>query len=693
MTRFAFLMALFCLVMPSGAQALAGDWQKDETVSVRLISGVAGVGQETAIPLGLELKLAPEWHTYWRSPGEAGLPPHLDWQNSLTDAGNLQDAALLYPAPKRYTAYGLETIGYHDHIVFPIDAHVRSSGHALVLDAALDLLICSSICVPKNFMLTLTVPEGPATESPEGALIKQFREMMPGNTEQSGFVIKSVVNDGQSLSFEVQSHDVLRGPDIFIEDNKNISFAAPAVKRSSDQHSVTFRVKPADTLPEGVTLVGMPLTLTIVDGDHALEQHITAPPVSAPPPSMTPAPMPLWLAVLFAVFGGLILNLMPCVLPVLSLKILSAIGHGGRETRTVRHSFLVTAAGILFSFLILAMATIGLKALGMTLGWGVQFQQPAFLVLMILLLTVFAANMWGLFEMRLPRWLADNLDGAGYHPSLAHDFATGAFATLLATPCTAPFLGTAVGFALAAGPAEILVIFAALGGGMILPYLAIVAFPRLAIALPKPGAWMVILRHLLGWALALTALWLLWVLAAQITPRFATLVGLCMVGIVLLFALRKTSVSPRLIKLGLLDFALVALGVTLAGSLLPNKTAEVDVHWLPFDERAIAADVEEGKTVFVDVTADWCLTCKANKRFVLAQDQIAARLFHSNIIAMQANWTNPDPVILAFLQKYGRYGIPFNAVFGPSAPHGIVLPELLTPARVIDALDRAAKPQ
>jgi suppressor for copper-sensitivity B len=272
---------------------------------------------------------------------------------------------------------------------------------------------------------------------------------------------------------------------------------------------------------------------------------------------------------------------------------------------------------------------------------------------------------------------------------MAGDFATGAFATLLATPCTAPFLGTAVGFALASGPVNILIIFATLGFGMILPYLAIALFPGIATSLPKPGHWMVTLRHWLGYALASTALWLTWVLAAQITPRFASIVGLCMAAIVILLSLRKTSVSKRLIKFGLLDFALIALGVTLAGSFIPKTEATVDVLWLPFNEQALAADVDEGKTVFVDVTADWCLTCKANKKFILSQDALSQRLFHSDIIAMQADWTNPDPVISDFLHKYRRYGIPFNAVFGPSAPQGIVLPELLTPEAVNNALDKA----
>lgn len=691
-SSFIRLLLLIPLLMPLKAHALSSDWQKDEAASVRLVSGVDGVGQERTIPLALDVELASGWHTYWRSPGAAGLPPEIDWQSSLSDEGNLSAATLIYPAPKRYTAYGLETIGYHDHVVFPIDAKLRVLGHALNISSAVDLLVCSAICVPKHYDLKLTIPAIAATASTDAPLIQQFRDQMPGDAEKSGLLLKSVISDGTNLIITVEAREALNDPDIFIEDSKDISFTAPIIKLSDDKHRVSFTVKPADTLPEASSLVGMPLTLTIIDVNRALEEHVKAPPATAKAPTTVAPPLPLGLAILFALIGGFILNLMPCVLPVLSIKILGAVGHGGGETKAVRRSFLTTAAGVLFSFLILACMTILLKTFGMTFGWGVQFQQPFFLVCLILLLTLFAANMWGLYEIQLPTWFADNLSKTTYHPKLAGDFATGAFATLLATPCTAPFLGTAVGFALTSGPVDILIIFTALGFGMILPYLAIALFPRIATNLPRPGKWMVTLRQVLGYALASTALWLTWVLAAQITPRFASIVGLCMAAILIVLAFHKTSVSKKIIKYGTLDLVLFAFCITLSGSIFPKAPASVDTLWLPFSEHALAADIDEGKTVFVDVTADWCLTCKANKKFILSKDIMKQRLFHSDIIAMQADWTNPDPVITNFLHKYGRYGIPFNAVFGPSAPQGIVLPELLTPEIVMDALDKASKP-
>jgi len=681
-------LALILLLFPLQSFGASSEWVQDNAVSVRLISGVEGVGSEANIPLGLDVKLANGWHTYWRSPGEAGLPPQLDWSRSQDDDANLESATLLYPAPRRYTAYGLETIGYRDHVVFPIDVLLRHKGKTLHADVAVDLLVCSSICVPKHFDLKLDVPAGVATPSADSELLHQARAQLPSDPDSAGLLLESIANDGQNLTFKITSRNALTDPDIFVEDDKNIGFSAPVVKMDSQNHSAELTVKSVDTLPSVASLAGLPVTLTIINGDEAVEIKTKTPTTTIAAAAYVPPQPDFVVALLFALLGGFILNLMPCVLPVLSLKILSIASHGGGKTKRVRQSFLITAAGIIFSFLALAGAMIALRHLGLALGWGVQFQQPLFLMFLVLLLTFFAANLWGLFEIPLPRLFADNLN-ASYRPKLAGDFASGAFATLLATPCSAPFLGTAVGFALASGPRNILAIFGALGLGMSLPYLFVALFPRLATLLPKPGAWMVRLRYLLGFALAATAVWLIWVLAAQITVNYAVIFGMFMAAVTILLALKKRGLKSKLITLGLVEFCIVALLFGFSGALMPKGRAEADRQWLTFDQNALNADIAEGKTVFLDVTADWCLTCKANMRFTLSDQDVVHRLFHTDVIAMQADWTNPDPVISDLLHKYGRYGIPFNIVYGPLAPQGIVLPELLTPSGVLNALDKA----
>ncbi len=406
-------------------------------------------------------------------------------------------------------------------------------------------------------------------------------------------------------------------------------------------------------------------------------------------PSAAPAKaLPLWSVLFLALLGGFILNLMPCVLPVLSLKVMGLIRHGGGEARAIRHSFSSTAAGIVFSFLLLALATIGLKAAGQSVGWGIQFQQPVFLVFMIALLTFFTANLWGFFEIGIPAFIADWINPR-HHPKLAGDFATGALATLLATPCSAPFLGTAIAFAMAAGAAEIVAVFAALGVGMSLPYLAVALWPKLARKLPKPGAWMETLSRLLGFGLAGTVLWLLNVLAAQMGTDATVLIALAMVAMVGQLYLRHKNVLHFLTKPVIAAALLASFGLAYVASAPSSASVEMGA-WKKFDEETLARHVGEGKTVFVDVTADWCLTCKVNKRFALTRDDVRKKLFETEgVIALQADWTNADPSILAFLKKHERYGIPFNIVFGPKAPQGIPLPEILTPSSVIEAIERA----
>jgi suppressor for copper-sensitivity B len=404
--------------------------------------------------------------------------------------------------------------------------------------------------------------------------------------------------------------------------------------------------------------------------------------------------------------GGLILNFMPCVLPVLSIKLLSVVKHGGRARSRVRASFLASAAGIVTSFLVLAGVAVAFKSLGMTVGWGIQFQQPLFLTAMAVVISLFACNLFGFFEILLPRW-AQGLAGLGQgpmtaegaaEPSLIGHFVTGAFATLLATPCSAPFLGTAVGFALARGAVEIMAIFAVLGLGLALPYLLIAAVPALAARLPRPGPWMVTLRRILGLALAGTALWLLSVLATQVGLAPAVSVGglLVALGAVLwLGHARRAGRLPAPAVAGAL-----ALAAFVLPAMLPAPTANAvaqqggaeneDATWKVMDLGLIPALVADGQVVFVDVTADWCLTCQINKKLVLERGEVQARLASGEVVAMRGDWTLPSEEISRYLEGFGRYGIPFAAVYGPALPDGLALPEVLTTDTVVRAMDRAS---
>jgi suppressor for copper-sensitivity B len=336
---------------------------------------------------------------------------------------------------------------------------------------------------------------------------------------------------------------------------------------------------------------------------------------------------------------------------------------------------------------------IVLKGSGAAIGWGIQFQWPWFIAAMAAVTTLFAASLWGWLPIGLPRFAyqaAAEIRGATPYGDA---FLTGAFATLLATPCSAPFVGTAVGFALTRGPGEIAFVFLVLGTGMAAPYLGVAAFPRLVRLLPRPGRWIDALRIVLGLALAGTAIWLLSVLAALSGTRVAAAAAAALGAVVVLLALRSRHVIPAWAArpAGKVVAALVAAAVlwpALAGVAAPGTLAATG-RWQAFDPGKIQQLVGRGKVVFVDVTAAWCLTCKVNEAAVLDRERVASRLFGPDVVAMRGDWTRPDPVLTRYLESFGRYGIPFNAVYGPGRPQGELLPELLTVDAVERALDQA----
>jgi suppressor for copper-sensitivity B len=615
-------------------------------ISARLIAAPSAVGTLSEIPAGVEVKLAAGWKTYWRSPGDAGLPPAISWK----DSRNLAAADFDFPTPHRFSVLGIETIGYADHVVFPVKATPAQPGAPLGLRAELDLLVCADICVPEKFALSLDLPAGEAAPSPQAGLVARAFSAVPKDGPAAGVNLESVEAKGPAVRAVIAAAAPLTTPDLFIETEPYLAFSAPKVALLGGGR-YEFHAAAVDA-PKDLDLAGKKLRLTLADGEVGADFTAVAAAMSASPaaaasaviaPSLPPAGLLSMLGV--ALLGGLILNLMPCVLPVLSLKLLSVAQYGGGERDWVRAGFLATAAGIVASFLMLAAATIGLKAAGAAVGWGVQFQQPVFLGFMMAVTALFAVNLAGWFEIPLPRFIADRMSGTEGR-GLSGAFVTGVFATFLATPCSAPFLGTAVSFALAAGGVEILAIFTALGVGMASPYLLTAAFPGVAGVLPRPGRWMLTVRRVMAAAMLGTTVWLGTVLATQ-------------------------------------------LGGAGDGGKDAATTNAAGVRWVAFDESAIPGLVAAGKVVVVDVTADWCVTCQVNKKLVLNRGATAQMLAGPNVVAMRADWTRPDEGIARYLARHGRYGIPFNIVYGPRAPQGVALPELLTESAVLAAAAQA----
>lgn len=718
----AVAMALL-LTSFSGAyaqtSAAASEWAGDLDklpARARLIAATTGVGQLDRIPVGVEIELRPGFKTYWRTPGGPGFPTTIDWGGST----NLADADFKWPGPTRFDVLGFDSLGYKDNVVFPILVRPDRVGRELRLRANVRYLACDEVCVPMEADLALDLPTGPAEPSAYANLIDRYRARVP-------------VSDGTLVGIDLQGTS-LRGaaeapivqvafdadqpfmsPDLFVEGPETVVFGRPTLRRNAT--TAVFTVSAEDELGEGpVDLAGQSIRFTLVDRDRAFEANITLVPggpdlaasnvlsgagsstgnlASGLTPGGGGASLPLWTILGFALLGGLILNVFPCVLPVLSIKLLSVIGHGGGNPREVRVGFLATVAGILAAFLVLASVVVGLKAAGQTVGWGIQFQQPLFLVAMVLILTLFAANMWGVFEVRLPGRLTDAAARGSGGSGLKGHFFSGGFATLLATPCTAPFLTTAVGFALTRGTGEIYAVFTVLGIGLATPFILVAAFPGVVTRLPRPGPWMITVKKILSLALVATAVWLLWVMSAQVSTLAALVVAGLMIAAVVVIALRRRASTQAVWGAPALVVLLAVLAFT-APLVLPRAETETvagqqaAVSYRAFDEAAIPRLVEGGKVVLVHVTADWCITCKVNEKRVLQAGDVATALNRDEVVVMKADWTRPDDEIAVYLASFDRFGIPFDIVYGPDLPGGSILPELLTANAVLIALRKAS---
>ncbi|MDF1747593.1 MAG: protein-disulfide reductase DsbD family protein [Alphaproteobacteria bacterium] len=705
--RQAAYASLATLTLAIGAAssgfAQESAWDGNEYAAARLISATTAVGQDESLRLGLQFRMEPGWKIYWRSPGDAGLPPVPDWSQS----DNVDTVTMQWPVPSRFEIFDIGTLGYEDAVVFPLIVAPTHPGAPVDLKGEIDFLVCAEICIPGHASLALSLPTGTPALAQEAHLIDRFRATVPAtDAAMAGLTVTNANLDVQPQDqIDVGIAVTAQGspftdPDAFVEGPGGAYFDKPKITLSDDKMSAVLHF----TAPTRMTLTALKqdgITVTIVDGPRALESHVI--PSEAALPLDTAMAQPsdratLWTILGIALLGGLILNLMPCVLPVLSLKLMSVMSKSGKDKASIRAGFLASSAGIILSFLALAGAAIGVKEAGLSVGWGIQFQQPVFLALMVALVTLFACNLLGLFEFRLPGRLGDRAAamGAG-HNSLFHDFLTGAFATLLATPCSAPFLGTAVGFALSAGPMEILAVFTALGLGLALPYLMVALVPDVVRFLPRPGRWMMVLKIILALALAGTAIWLLTVISATLGAENALAIGALALLAALVLATRKIGGS-RLGRASWPISAVLALAAVLApltmaphiqAPMNQNREDATGIQWQQFDPAAISGLVTDGKTVFVDVTADWCVTCQWNKKTVVEVGAVADWLAGPNVIAMKADWTQPDPVIADFLAQHGRYGIPFNIVYGPAAPQGIALPELLSANAVKSAAVQA----
>ena len=702
---------------------LAAAQVKTPHAEVELVAEQSSIAPGQTVRIGLSIKHAPDWHTYWKNPGDSGLPTKVTWQ--LPPGVNISEFD--WPAPKRIATGPIVNFGYEGTILLPATVSLPTSfpaGGTLELKGQAEWLICKDVCIPEEGPISLRLPvaAGAATATPSAARFADADRLRPNAVPGWGRAQVEVAGRDMLVRFHGPASAPLSGFDLFPETEQITEPAVQTTWRTADGYVTRLKLADGARLPKELAFVatspsgfradtgGAPAHALRLVAPVALAATLSfpsAPPLptvaakggaSAAPVAVThredgTADLGLLAAVALAVVGGMILNLMPCVFPVLSLKILSFAQHhgGGDGRRAMRLHGLFYALGVVLSFVLLAGVLLALKAAGAAAGWGFQLQEPAVVWMLAVIFFLIGLNLIGAFEVGqlAPSSL---LSFAARHPGV-DAFATGVLAVIAASPCTAPFMGAALGFALTQGTLSALAVFAALGLGMAVPYVLLAWFPAWLERLPRPGPWMVTLKQALAFPMFLAVVWLVWVLAQQVdVDRTAiVLLGLVALG----FAAWLIGSARATVRWA--GLATILLAVTLAwpgqASLAGNTGQEnapapksaADSRWLPWSAEAVAAAIAEGKPVFVDYTAAWCVSCQANKRLVLLRDDVQAAFASRKVVLMRADWTNRDPRITESLRALGRSGVPVYALHAPGKPV-VLLPELLTPGIVKEAI-------
>ncbi len=685
MRKIFFLSLLLCFLSISYDAGAQGDYVvKNQQSEISLLIGEYNASYAQ---IGLLVKMEPKWHIYWRNPGDTGFPLTLNLGNSK----NINGIEFSWPAPELLREEGapgsyLESYIYKDQVLFPIKITPKEKGQVIEISANISYAICAEICIPAQTNIKAIVNPGYMNKA---ALlqINNVQKTIPQENGYNGLKINNInkydIGDKSFLEVNVSANKISENAEVFIEAGQGFSFVNQKLEINGGIGKFILDI---NSINKGGDVKSTQLKITFVNDGAAVEKDIKGDEIGVVMPPGENATISngynILLMLVFAFVGGLILNVMPCVLPVLSIKLLSVIKYSSGNKSEITKAFLVTALGVLTSFVIFAVITIFLKQAGEVVGWGLHFQQPYFIISLVIILTLFAASLWGLFDINLPFSLNNNQLGG-----VIEHFLTGVLVTVLATPCTAPFLGAAVGFAVTRPAFEIIIIFVAMGLGLAVPYILLAANPGFISILPKPGSWMLTVKKIMGCLLAIAAIWLIWVLSNQLGMLAGIILFiLSVIKVIKLWGAKHYNIInkikiPALVVMVFLSFFL-PLKVSHKSEF---NIAELEI-WEDFHPEHISQLVANGKIVFVDVTADWCLTCKVNKLTTLDSDEIKELFVNDNIIAMRANWTNRNPEIASYLMLHKRAGIPFNIVYGPKYPDGIVLPELLTKSIVKEAV-------
>jgi thiol:disulfide interchange protein DsbD len=663
---------------------------RSDNIEAELVARDTALAPGMPSVVGLRLKHDPHWHTYWQNPGDSGMPTTLQWR---LPAGT-KFSQILWPVPKRIPIPPLMNHGYEGEVVLPVEIRLPAdwpAGQEARLGVRADWLVCKDVCIPGGADLTLNLPVVAASAAPEPRWAKLFDAAFAAMPAGPVTKADATTADGK-ITLRIAGPAPVAGREVFVLSTIEglVESAAPqVVRRDGDANVITLAVTSQLSASEP-RIAGVVVGL----GERALTFEAAMPGKLVPGPGIDQASaakpviagggedLSLALAILFALAGGLVLNLMPCVFPLLSLKVLGFARGGGNAA--MRINGMAFGAGVVLSFVALAVLLLALRAAGEAVGWGFQLQSPPVVAGLAFLFFALGLNLSGVFEFE--SLLPQSLAGATLKHPAADAFLSGVLAAVVASPCTAPFMGAALGYAVTQNAASALAVFAALGAGMALPYLLLAWFPAWRRHLPKPGPWLATFKQLLAFPMYATVVWLAWVLLLQIGVGALPWLGGTLVAISLgaWFAGRRGGAGLWKAATAAVLAGAVTLtwpgGESVAGD--PQTRLE---GWVPYAKADIAALNAAGTPVFVDFTAAWCVTCQVNKKVVLETTSVRQAFAAKSVKLMRADWTRRDPAITAALAEFGRNGVPVYVLYAPDkAP--VLLPEILTERVVTDAL-------
>jgi thiol:disulfide interchange protein len=699
--RSSFYSLLCWGLVAVAPHGLAQSYQGKQLVRAELLADTTAIVPGKSFTVGLLLRMTPGWHTYWKFSGDAGLPTELKWK--LPPGWKIGD--IQWPIPLKTIDPGdIETYGYENEVLLmqEITPPSKLDDPSAKLSSEANWLVCEKICIPGSATLQLDLPVASTSQPANTDVFARYQRLLPRNLPGPDVARADWSRVGSDLRLKITSETLAKYPAVdFFPLPQQETIVGHSAVQSRNNNEIVFRI-PLESAPNDLSsIAGLVVFAQQLNGDNRGAWQITsAPAVSASRPAPARG---IFTFLLFGFLGGIILNLMPCVLPVISLKIFGFIQQAGQSRQKIFRSGIAFTIGIFAWFIALAVLLIALKGAGHDVTWGgFQFTNPYFVLVLSVVVLVFALNLFGVFEISLPQSVTRSLLSTSERKDLLGSFFQGVFATVLATPCTAPFLGTALGFAFTQSAAIILAMLIAIAAGMSSPYLLLSAQPAWLRFLPRPGPWMLHVKQFMGFLLLATLLFLLYVLGAQRGLEGAIWASCFLLAISLVCWMKGAFVVPtapavkQIVVLVLMLLLVIGSGFYFIGDKFQSaKIASADLQgggdWQPFTPERLQTELDQGRTVFVDFTAAWCLTCKFNEANVLEAQDVREAFQRHGIVKLKADWTNGDPVITKLLQQFGRPGVPLYVLYPAKNEEPIVFPELLTKSMVLDKLETVAR--